>query len=235
MQWRGVGNILFFIGDPETGVSQLAYRMELLNTGTELSIFNPALPIAFQSTNITDNSIIECGCVDVSSEGGANYDGTYGAIALSTDSGSVAVSGLNPLVVAVKNLLTYDGLINTRDVLNLAINGYADQRSVLRVWITRDWTAITEGTQVYVPFGDGHLEYIEYEPAAGTPASFDTTKATLQFSVRIDIDQTLISSATFDKAAALVVTPGDMLVFTIHRENGGSANVGLTYEFSEGI
>jgi len=235
MQWRGVGNIGFFIGDPTTGVSKRVHEFKNLNVLTELSLFNPALPLAFECTNTGANVVIECGCVDVSSEGGKNYDGTYGAVSIGTNSGSVAVTGYNPLVLAYRILDTFNGLINTRDTLNLAINGYADQKSLLRVWVTRDLSAVSNGTQTWAAFGDGHSEYLEVDPAAGTPATFDTAKAALQFGVRVPQDSTLVSGATFDKAASLTLTPGDMLIFTIHRENGGAANVGLTYEFSEGI
>lgn len=71
--------------------------------------------------------------------------------------------------------------------------------------------------------------------AVGTPMSFDTTKASLQFSVRTPQDATFQSDAVFSKAATLNLTPGDYLIFTMHRENGGSSNSGITYEFSEEI
>ena len=235
MQWRGVGNVLFFVGDPVTGVSKLVHRMRLLAAEPELTLFNPALPIAFECENLGDEVKINSGCVDVSSEGGKGYDGTYGTIATATDSGSIAVTGFNPLVYAVRSLNTVGGLINTRDTLNLGAYAYSDQRSLLRVWQTRDATAITDGTQSWLPFRDGHLEYVEFDPGAGTPATFDTAKANLIYSCRVNIDSTLHVNAVFSKAASVVLSPGDILVFTIHRETGAAANVGLTHEFSEEI
>lgn len=235
MQWRGVGAISFYVGNPNTQTSQRVLTLPFLGSLDELSLFNPALPISYQCINNGAEVTMESGCVDVTTEGGSNYDGTYGAIATSSNSGSVAVTGYNALVLAVHSKETYLGRVNTRDVLNLALNAYADQRAVVRVWITRDGTAITLGTQTYVDYRDGNLEYVEYDPAAGTPASFDTTKAELQFSVRVNMDETFTSDAVFSKAASLNITPGDYLIFTIHRENGLSANVGITYEFSEEI
>ena len=48
-QWRGVGNYKFFIN------LQKVYEFEYLGTLTELSMFNPALPIAFRCENLGDN------------------------------------------------------------------------------------------------------------------------------------------------------------------------------------
>ena len=65
--------------------------------------------------------------------------------------------------------------------------------------------------------------------------SLDITKAEKQFSSRVNIDEPFPSDAVFSKAATLNITPGDYIVFTMHRENGGTANVGVTYEFSEEV
>ena len=235
LQWRGVGNVLFFVGDPTAGVPKLVHAMRLLASDTQLSIFNPALPLAFECTNLGAEVKINTGCVDLSSEGGKGYAGTYGTIATSTDAGSIAVAGFNPLVYAVKSLSSIGGLVNTRDTLNLGAYAYSDQRSLLRIWQTRDLTAISEGSQSWVPYRDGHLEFIEFDPGAGTPATFDPAKASLAYSSRVNIDSTLNINAVFSKAASVILPPGDMLVFTIHRETGGAANVGLTHEFSEEI
>jgi len=234
-QWRGVGNVKFYVGDAATGLSTLVHEMKLLNTLTELSVFNPALPIGFACKNLGDNVVFECGCVDVSSEGGKNYDGTYGSISTSTNSGSVAITGFNAPVIAVHSKEIFLGHVNTRDILNLSLTAYSDQKSVVRVWITRDSTAITLGTQSYIDYRDGNLEYVEYDPGAGTPMTFDKTKAELQFNSRIAQDIPFPTDAVFNKAASLNITPGDYIIFTIHRESGTAANVGLTYEFSEEI
>jgi len=235
-QWRGVGNIKFFIGNAVTGTSELVHTMSLLNTLTELSTFNPALPIAFQCENVTDEVVIEAGCVDATSEGGKNYDGTYGAITMDTNTGSVSIPGsgsYNTAIMAVHSKATHNSLVNTRDALNLGLTAYSDQRSVVKVWITRDPTAVSIGTQAWVDYRDANIEYMIRDSGAGTPMSLDTAKADNQFASRVDQDAPFPSDAVFDKAASLVLTPGDYIIFTIHRETGGTANVGVTYEFSE--
>ena len=85
-------------------------------------------------------------------------------------------------------------------------------------------------------FGDGHLEYIVLDPAEITPMTFDSSKATpAVFGSRVGQDETYSTSAMFEGRTEIYQTPGDMFVFTVHRENGGAANVGVTYEFAEEI
>ena len=120
--------------------------------------------------------------------------------------------------------------------LALLVNAYSDQRSLVRVWVTRDLTAITENDQVWKDFGDGHLQYIEYDnPDVGTPMTFDTSKASIVFGSRIDQDQTYTTTALFEDRTSIYMHPSDMFIFTIHRETGTACNVGLTFEFAEEI
>jgi len=233
MQWRGVGGYKFYINQI------LVKTVNSVGTMTDLTIFNPANPIAFECENLGDNVVIECGCVDVSSEGGSEDGKTYGSIGMTSESGQVAISGPNNYnvpIIATRNKMTFNGLINTRDILALLATGYADQRSMLRIWATRDITAITENDQTWTDFGDGHLEFITYDqPDVTTPMTFDTTKATLIFGSRVDQDQSYSTSALFEGRTSIYQTPGDMFIFTMHRETGGSANVGITYEFAQEI
>lgn len=106
----------------------------------------------------------------------------------------------------------------------------------MRVWGTRDFTAINDGTQVWKDFGDGHLEYIIFDDTAITPITFDTAKAfPAIFGSRVDQDNTYASSALYEGRTNVYQTPGDMFVFTVHRENGGTCLAGVTYEFAEEI
>lgn len=62
-QWRGVGNYKFFINLKEV------VSFDYLGTLTDLSMSNPALPIAFQCYNLGQEVEMHFGCVDVTSEG----------------------------------------------------------------------------------------------------------------------------------------------------------------------
>jgi len=229
-QWRGVGNYKFFINLVE--VQSFLY----LGTRTKLTMYNPALPIAFRSKNLGGNAGIFFGCVDVTSEGGSQNGKTYGSISIDNQVGQIAITGFNVPIIALRSKKNVDGLRNTRDTLALLLSAYADQRAFMRVWITRDFTAITENNQVWRNFGDGHLEYITYDvPDITTPMSFNTAKAKTVFGCRVDAENTYSTSALFEGRTNIWISPGDMFVFTIHRETGLSANVGATFEFAEEI
>lgn len=239
-QWRGIGNYTFWIGDPATGKLVKVHTIDFMNTSADLSMYNPACPVAFRVKNLGDQAVLNCGCVDVSSEGGNGENFEYGSIPLMNESGQVAVSGFNVPVIVVRSKLLFNGLDNTRDTQAFAASGYADQRAVLKIWVTRDETAITLNDQVWTDFGDGHLEYILYDtnadgsPLVGTPMTFDTTKALNTFSSRVDQDQTFVTPAP-QGDGKVWQTPGDIFIFTMHRETGGSVNVGSVYEFLEAI
>lgn len=229
-QWRGVGNYFFYIN------LKLVKAIEYIGTLTELSMYNPANPAAFECINLGANVEIHGGCVDITSEGGKANGKTYGSIGMDNESGQVAITGFNVPVLVMRSKTTVNTLRNTRDTLMLLLTGYADQRSFLRVWATRDFTAITENDQSWADFGDGHLEYIAYDiPTVTTPMTFDTAKAVNVFSCRVDQDQTYATSALFEGRTSIYLTPGDMYIFTVHRETGAGCNVGVSFEFGEAI
>ena len=236
-QMRMVGNFRAYVGNPQTGFSEQVGYVENLNMSSNLAIFNPAFPIAFECINQGDDVTICSGCVDLTSEGGGNGRGFYGSVGIDNAAGQVAISGLNIPILAVRNLpQTQSGFINTRDMVALLATAYSDQRSVFRVWATRDLTAITVNDQSWVPFRDGLIEYIQYDnPNVVTPMTFDTTKAELIFTARVDQDQSYATSALFEGRADIYQTPGDIFIFTMHRETAAGANVGVTYEFSEEV
>lgn len=228
-QWRGVGNYVFFINLKEVG------RFSYLGTLTELSMFNPANPLFFESENLGGNDQMRFGCVDVSSEGGGDNGKTYGSVSIDNESGQLAITGFNIPIIAVRSKPLIGGLLNTRDTLALLASAYSDQRSFVRIWATRDFTAIVDGTQTWSDYKDGHLEKIQYDPAAGTSMTFDTTKAELIFGSRVNQDETYETSALYEGRTDIFQTPGDMFIFTMHRETGGSCNAGVNYEFAEAI
>lgn len=229
-QWRGVGDYQFFLN--LNGVKKVSF----LGTRTELTMFNPANPIAFYCENLGEEVVIECGCVDITSEGGGKDGGIYGSIQIDNESGQVALTDYNAPVIAIRSKLYIDGLRNTRDTLALLASAYSNQKSLMRFWATRDFTAIIEGTQVWKDFGDGHLEYLVLDPTETTPMTLDTAKASPPiFGSRIPQDGTYTTSALFEGRTDIWLTPGDMFIFTNHRENGGLSFGGVTFEFAEQI
>lgn len=229
-QWRGVGNYRFFINLKDVG------GFDYLGTLTKLSMSNPSLPVFFESENLGDNDPMIFGCVDITAEGGKNNGKTYGSISINNQAGEVGITGFNCPVIAIRSKKLIGTLENTRDTLALLASAFNDNRAMFRIWATRDFTAITPNNQAWADFGDGHLEYIVYDvPDVATPMSFDTAKATLIFGSRIPADSTYSTSALFEGRTNIYLTPGDMFVFTIHRDNGAASIGGVTFEFAEEI
>lgn len=230
MQWRGVGDYVFFIDlKPVLIIDYLGER-------TELSMYNPANPINYECTNLGDEVVIQSGCADISTEGGTNKGGAYGALSCSNESGQITISGYNQPILAVRSKDMVNGRINTRDTLSLALSAYSDQRSILRVWEFRDPNVIAPNQQAWQDYRDGHLEYIyNDDPDVITPMTFDTTGKKPLVTFRVNQDNTLVTPATYPDGTEIYLPVGTTLVFTMHRENGTSANVGVTYEFSEKI
>lgn len=232
MQWRGVGNIKFYIGHPILGYSILVHTMTILGTLTGLSIANPALPIAFRSVNQGDNVVLQSGCVDITSEGGSDSNHDYGSIPIFSPSGDLSFSGANVPVLVVRNKATVNGLRNMRDIQALGLHAYADVRSFVKVWVTRDSTAITLNDQTWTDYGDGFLEYLHYDyPDVASPISFDTSKAFQTFGTRLAVNTPFFTSAQFENKTEIHQSPGDIFIFTINRDNNAAVNGGVTYEF----
>ncbi len=230
-QWRGVGNYFFYIN------KKLVGYFNNLGSLTDLSMSNPALPIFFESKNLGDNAIMRFGCVDVTSENGKDDGKTYGSISIDNNSGQLVIpAAYNVPVLVVRNKLTVNGRINTRDVLAMVLSAYADERAFIRVWKTRDATAITLNNQTWRDYGDGHLEFLQYDnPDVATPISFDTSKATIIYGCRVNADETFETRGLYDKRTEIYQTPGDILIFTLHKENAQAMNGGVTYQFAEQI
>lgn len=237
-QWRGVGNYVFYIN------LKPVYVFNNLGKLDNLSMYNPALPASFECINQGEAVSIRVGCVDVTSEGGKNNGKTYGSIAPPSNTRTISIPGPNQYntpVLVVHNKLTVGAAINTRDVLALLASAYSSERSIITVYQTRDDTAITLNSQTYTDYGDGRLEYVTYNlnadgtPLVGTPISFDTTKANLVFSAQVAANNTYATSALFEGRTEIYQSPGDYFIFAMHRDNGGAADVGVTYEFAEAI
>ena len=230
-QWRGVGNYIFLINLKES------HTFKKLGATTYLSMWNPALPIAFKCINKGADVAINIGCVDVTTEGGTGNGTTYGSLAVPTVTNDVALTGFNCPCLVVHNKSTLaDGRRNTRDVVALLLTAWNNAKSVLKVWTTRDTTAITLNQQSFTDYGDGHLEYVWFDlPDVATPMTFDTAKATQSFGARLQSEVTYETDPVFGDKSEIGIYPGDYLIFTLHRDNGGQTSGGVTFEFAEKI
>lgn len=236
-QWRGVGDYGFWISDEQTRTSYLAHVMKNLNKSTELSTWNPATPLSFRCINTSGVDVeIQCGCVDLTSEGGEENGKTYGSIPMDTPNGRIGVTGFNQPMIIIRVPKTFNGNINTRDHLALGAEFYANARGYVSIWGTRDATSVNLGSQSWVPMEDGHLEYIIVDPTAITPASIDTAKAVRQWGTGIQANGQLHTSAVYgDKGPKLYITPGDYLFLCAARDTGNAMDAGATLEIGRSI
>ena len=216
-QWRGVGNYKFYIGNPSEGVSQWVHTFNLLGTLTDISIQNPALPATYKSTNTTEEVIIYSGCVDITSEGGAD-EKQYYTSAVNT---SVTVSSNTP-ILAIRQPATINGNTNTRDALLARITINASKKANISLWITRDATAVTGGSWSAI-----QGSYVEQNKTA---TSVTTAKMSLvtQFNV-----EALVSKEVTNPNKDIIqfwLVHGDYIVLT---GSGASSSVDAVIEFGE--
>lgn len=169
MQWRGVGNIKFFVGNPDTGVPQLVHEFKLLNTLTALSTADAAMCVGFRATNTTEDVIIQCGCVDLTSEGGTKDKEEYA----SAYAEGVSISTDTPVIV-VRQPATISGKFNSRDVRLARITVQCDKKAVFKVWTTRNATTITGAT--FKPVNNG--SFVETDSISMNPTAVRATSVT---------------------------------------------------------
>jgi hypothetical protein len=97
------------------------------------------MPIAFCSTNLGDEVVIKCGCVDLTSEGGTGASKQYRSVV----SGEVSLTTAEKAVLALRvNNDVYDQP-NTRDNILKRLLPYTDGNALLRLYYFRNPAAIT--------------------------------------------------------------------------------------------
>lgn len=174
-QWRGAGNYRFFAGNPKTGRLEVIHEIKNLNSLTALTMQNPSLPAAFRVTSLGDAGEIQCGCVDITSEGGDDRHEQY----QSAKSLEKTISGTDLPVLIIHSPATIGGSMNTIDGMLSRISGASDKRSIFQVWSTRDPTAFTGA--VFNPVGGG--SYVEFDIAA---TAVDTAKLNFISAFRVE-------------------------------------------------
>ena len=233
MQWRGEGEYNFIINN------EIALKVELKNTSVNSVVFNPTNPITFECENLGENVSMQSSCVDVTNEGGKESLKSYGNLGVTTENGQVTSTGFNTPIMAIRNTLRFNDILNTRDVLLMGVNWYADNVAVIRIWRTRDFLAITPRTQEWEDYRGGNLQYIEYDdynPLTNADSmQFDITKASLIYTSVINSLDSKNKYLLFEENAKIYMHPGDMFVFTIHESGGGTLGSGLAVEFAEEI
>jgi hypothetical protein len=205
-QWRGVGNIKFFIN------LELAYIFDHLGTLTDLSINNPAMPIAFSLNGLGS---MRCGCVDITSEGGSKDTRQLGF----TGTGEINLSNTETayLVLQIERLLTYEGgqVRNTLDAALRRLSAYADDSTLFQAYYTRDATKFVGTT--WSPVDSGTLGQVA--AANGAIVIDNLLGMTLIESRRIPNNDSIEISNPDEQYGDFYLTGGDYIVVTLRAKN----------------
>ena len=205
-QWRGVGNIKFFIN------LESVYEFNHLGTLTNLSINNPAMPIAFSLNGLGS---MRCGCVDISSEGGAKDTRQLGF----TGTGEISLSNVEEayLVLQVEKFLTYEGgqVRNTLDIALRRLSAFADDSTLYQAYYTRDATKFVGTTWSPVDSGSiGQMAAINGDIVIDNLLGMTTIE-----SRRIPTDSTIEISNPDEQYGDFYLTGGDYIVVTLKAKN----------------
>ena len=220
MQWRGVGDIKFFIGNPETGVSDVVSTFNYLNARTELSIANPALPIGFESVG---DVVLECGCCDVSSEGGKQAFRFYQSI----DSTELSLTSTETPMIAFRIPPEVNGLMNTRDCALTRISAYANDNAFVRIYYSRD------PASVVVPTWNDKEQGFQQYALNDDITSFDISLMNLLSSRRIPANNNVEIDNPDKNAGDLYMIHDDIILVTVEAKNNTLG--GVIFEYSEEV
>jgi hypothetical protein len=209
-QWRGVGNYKFFIN--------LVHVATFANLGTltALSLEDPALPAFMKAVRTTEDVEIHAGCVDITSENGSDDRLQYGSTYAQK-----TINGTNVPVLCIHNPLQINGKTNTRMVELSRISFNCDKKSLFKVWVTRDPTAITGATFVARGFGS-FVRVDSPDSVAGAVSATAVTTAKLQLvtvaplaaNARVEVNN------PFQARIDFTLVRGDYLVITNDASTG---------------
>lgn len=216
-QWRGAGNYVFFIGDPVSGVSRKVHTVDLLGKLTALSMENPALPVSFQCTRVTEDVTLNMGCVDVTAENGQRDSGQYS----SAYAEAVTRNGTDQPVIIIKVPPLINGRINTRDLELGRISVVCNKKATFKVWITRDPTAIVGATFQSVNYGSFvESDSLNSAPGAIRATSVDTTKMRPLLSIPVEALSLTRQENPLLLTAPFTLVRGDYVVVTATTSTG---------------
>lgn len=238
-QWRGVGNIKFFVD------LQLIHTANLLGTLTAMSVNNPAMTIGWYCAG--PNSIkILAGCVDVSSEGGHHTNKLYTSattgseLVAATRTGNKAVA---LLAIRIPKTITYNGeeMLYTRDMVLSALTSFCRDEHTSSMWVGRGINTPNLNALTWSEKPDSYWEYIaEVNGSSALNVAFQadisadadcldnmfTSKQERDFGDRINF--------AADPSVSVFFTPGDIIVFAVRPDQSGQL-AGITAEFAEEV
>lgn len=235
MQWRGVGNIKFFIN------LELIHTFEFLGTLSGLSINNPAMQVMYEALDSAgENLVIKAGCVDVTSEGGIRPYRQYtsegtGETLLPVDN---STNGIAILAVKIPETITYDGVSvkYTRDAILSQLTTFCrDQAQVTAYYGRLVATPNLDAAVGWVKASDSFYEYLTNATGTlDTAFNLDIANMFRFFTTRIAVDTPYSHRFSNLDNADIFLAAGDIIVLAM-RSDGASSTGGCTIEFSEEV
>jgi len=216
MQWRGVGNIYFYINQ------QLIHTMKLLGTLVNVSISIPSLPVSFE---IIGTGTMYSGCVDLASEGGGQSVRQRGTV----DSGEISLSAIEVpvLLVFIPNTITYNtnSIMNSRDVALRRMSAFCDVNSTLKVYTTRTATKFTGTTfSNYDTLGT-----IKYAVNGQIVLDNLTTNISRVLTRRLPANISIDINNPDDQYGEFYITHGDYILVTMQAKNVALGGVSIEW------
>lgn len=142
-QSRGFGDFTFYIKNPISRKIEIVHEIKIEDfPNGEVSIANPALPVSFKSTNITQEVEIGCGSVNIDSSGGKKENRIPSQLTVGNSGVTINSTEETP-IMAIKVNRDFNGKLNTRDITLQRMVYNCDGDSVVNIYITRDEDTLT--------------------------------------------------------------------------------------------
>ena len=223
IQWHGVATVRYYVNNPSTGFPQLVHIYNFLNTLDEAAYFiNPSLSATFSAENVTQEVSLWCGSIDVTAEGGQRDRMQYGSDSITR----IVTAGATNGIIAMRSPHEINGLVNTRDMRLVRVSVQAGGKCKLRLYKTRDPSAIAAGAWVTPVFGS----FVEFNT---TMTSVDPAKMLEFLTVPLAASQFKELNNPDKEIIDFIIIHGDIIVLAIIE--GNNIEIDASIEYGEEI
>ena len=225
MQWRGVGNIRFFIG------LQKIFEFQLLGTLPYLSISNPALPAAYYVESFGEEYEVNLGCCDITSEGGSDSLKTHAPF--TTGAELIDVAARPTAMLAVQIPETYNGNVFTRDSVLTRFTSFCKDESMMGIYVVRSINAPNMNSLTWDVCSKTLYNTLQGGDASLIDNAFtlDIANCELVFIKRQEKDFSgMVGSPS--NVENFYLSPGDILIATLDSDAAAAKIGGVTLELN---
>lgn len=226
-QWRGVGDIRWFLSSLKTRAPKNAWIFKALNQMDNLTMANPSIHAGYVARNNGGVPHARSGCFDLSTE---SFDKDVFEPEAFSNNADVTAAAAGTVLYAMYVPYTFNGIVLTRDSLLRFIKTSAVARSRYKIWRLSGYTRLTKGATVPLVDGDwdtrtdGSANWFIDNSVAGLITGFDKTGLT-----PIDGDVVPANGSTLsdfrDDHAPTYITHGDIIVVEGYANNADMSTV----------